>query len=479
MFCVLQTENLRGRKMSLVNKAKKNGVSLRITFLMMFIVVVAITSVLLIMSFYTLNSYNSLSETTDKYIELQDAAGSLMAASDYLTEEAQRYTVTGDRKHLDNYFTEAEVTRRREKAVEKIEKTMPDSQALKEIKEAMNDSVELMDNEYYAMTLMLNAQNDSNVPKQMRGLTLSKSEQDMTAAQQKDKAQELMHNEEYYKKKDQIRSHLDRCISELKDTTRGKQKSLGEETSRHLVLMIVFIVIQSLALILVLALTTRLGINPILRAVDRIKQNQNLPIVGANEFRYLASTYNVMYASYKKSIENLSYKASHDKLTGVYNRMGYDLIAQSVDFTTTAYLLFDADKFKEINDVHGHNTGDKIIQKIATTLMNNFRSDDFICRLGGDEFAVMMVHTNSDCRHLIEQKVNQINQALSDTSDGLPPISLSVGISFCSQAATAAEVAHEADVALYNVKKHGGGDCCFYSPDLKDEIKPTNKEKQD
>ena len=232
--------------------------------------------------------------------------------------------------------------------------------------------------------------------------------------------------------------------------------------------MIVFIVIQSLALILVLALTTRLGINPILRAVDRIKQNQNLPIVGANEFRYLASTYNVMYASYKKSIENLSYKASHDKLTGVYNRMGYDLIAQSVDFTTTAYLLFDADKFKEINDVHGHNTGDKIIQKIATTLMNNFRSDDFICRLGGDEFAVMMVHTNSDCRHLIEQKVNQINQALSDTSDGLPP-----------QAATAAEVAHEADVALYNVKKHGGGDCCFYSPDLKDEIKPTKKEKQD
>ena len=169
--------------MSLVNKAKRNGVSLRITFLMMFIVVVAITSVLLIMSFYTLNSYNSLSEATDKYIELQDAAGSLMTASDYLTEEAQRYTVTGDRKHLDNYFTEAEVTRRREKAVEKIEKTMPDSQALKEIKEAMNDSVELMDNEYYAMTLMLTAQNDSDVPKQMRGLTLSESEQDMTAAQ--------------------------------------------------------------------------------------------------------------------------------------------------------------------------------------------------------------------------------------------------------------------------------------------------------
>ena len=66
--------------MSLVNKAKRNGVSLRITFLMMFIVVVAITSVLLIMSFYTLNSYNSLSEATDKYIELQDAAGSLMTA---------------------------------------------------------------------------------------------------------------------------------------------------------------------------------------------------------------------------------------------------------------------------------------------------------------------------------------------------------------------------------------------------------------
>ena len=54
-------------------------------------------------------------------------------------------------------------------------------------------------------------------------------------------------------------------------------------------------------------------------------------------------SYNNMYSAYKKSIDDLSYKASHDELTGVYNRSGYDLLRHTVDLATTAFLLFDAD----------------------------------------------------------------------------------------------------------------------------------------
>ena len=83
-----------------------------------------------------------------------------------------------------------------------------------------------------------------------------------------------------------------------------------------------------------------------------------------------------MYNAYRKSIENLSFQASHDELTGAYNRAGYDLIKSSLDFGSTAMLLFDADQFKNINDRHGHETGDLVLKKIVAVLKRSFRSDD-------------------------------------------------------------------------------------------------------
>lgn len=215
-------------------------------------------------------------------------------------------------------------------------------------------------------------------------------------------------------------------------------------------------------------MTTSLGINPLLQAVEHIKHDQELPITGANEFRYLASTYNTMYEAYRKSIDNLSFQASHDELTGVYNRAGYDLLKNGVDLKTTAFLLVDADRFKRINDDHGHEIGDLVLKKIAVTLMNHFRSDDYVCRIGGDEFMVLMVHVSPDVRHLIETKVIEINRDLSDTEDGLPEVSVSVGVAMCTDASSPQEMFHDADVALYYVKEHGRNGCCFYEPEMRD-----------
>lgn len=89
-----------------VKRTKEDGLSLRSTFAIMLALSLIITAVLLYTTFETIKSYHSLSDATDAYIELQDAADSLMKASDYLTDEAQRYTVLGLRKHLDNYYCE-------------------------------------------------------------------------------------------------------------------------------------------------------------------------------------------------------------------------------------------------------------------------------------------------------------------------------------------------------------------------------------
>ena len=98
-------------------KVKEEGVSLRVTFVLMLIVSLILTSFLLYTTYQANQSHQALSKATEDYIDLQEAANSLLNASDYLTEEAQCYTVLGERKHLENYFTEAEQTRRRENAI--------------------------------------------------------------------------------------------------------------------------------------------------------------------------------------------------------------------------------------------------------------------------------------------------------------------------------------------------------------------------
>ena len=451
----------------LMKRTKEDGVSLRTTFIIMLVLSLGITAVLLYSTFQTIRSFHALSDATDTYIELQDAADSLMKASDYLTDEVQRYTVLGLSKHLDNYFTEAEITRRRERAIEAMEGRLPDSDALQALKSAMEESISLMDREYYAMRLMLS--DDEGIPVPMQNVTLSAEHASLSREEKERLAREMMHDDGYYDQKNRIRSNLTRCIEELKSGTHGTQMTMENRMHSHLVWMTVLVVFQTLAIVLLLWVTTSLGINPLLQAVDHIKRDQKLPITGANEFRYLAGTYNNMYTVYKKSIDSLSFKASHDELTGVYNRSGYDLIRNSVDLGTTAFLLIDADKFKRVNDDHGHEVGDKVLQKVARILQENFRSDDYICRIGGDEFMVLMVHISKDVRHLIEHKVIQINEDLANTEDGLPPVSVSVGVALCRETDNPQELFHDADVALYYVKDHGRHGVCFYEPHMREK----------
>ena len=448
-----------------IEGVREKGVSLRATFVMMMVLSLGITAVLLFVSYRSIRSFREMSQATDNYIEMSDAAQVLMDASDYLTEEAQCYAVMGERRHLDNYLNEADTVRRREKAVETLEKRMPDSGAQRELKEALEESRKLMGREYYAMRLMMHAVGDENVPEALRAVTLSPEDLAMTPAEQKTRAALMLHDDSYYVQKNEIREHLALCLSDLKTGTHGTQGETENRMHRVLTVMVVFIVLQSLVLLLLLWLTTSLGINPLMQAVERIKMDKNLPIIGASEFRYLAGTYNKMYAAYKKSISHLSFQASHDELTGVYNRAGYDLIVQGVDLENTAFLLVDADRFKNVNDSFGHEAGDRMIRKIAEVLKTNFRQDDYICRLGGDEFLVLMVHVGDKTRSLIEKKVETINQELSSDRDGLPPMSVSVGVSMGSAHKDAKRRLEEADQAMYLVKKQGRHGCCFYQPE--------------
>ena len=449
--------------MQTIKETKEKGISLKTTSILMVIISVAIAAALLFTGIRAFRSFKAMEKMTDNYIALTEAASELMSASDYLTEEVQCYTVMGDRKHMENYFTEANVTRRRDKAIAVLEKEMPGSQALMELEECMTESVALMDREYYAMRLMLEAKGDQDIPEELKKVVLNETDSALSAEGKIQLARQMVHDAAYYEQKNRIRFNMTECLDALKNGTHGNQQATEDRAFHDLVWMLALVVIQTLAILLMMRITTRLGVNPVLRAVDHIKQDQKIPIVGAAEFRYLAGTYNTMYNAYKKSIESLNYKASHDELTGVYNRAGYDLIRTSLDTKTTAMLLFDADVFKSVNDQFGHETGDRVLQRIAAVLKSNFRSDDYICRIGGDEFVVFMVHIGQEPDKLIEHKVARINQELSTESDGVPPITLSVGVSYNPEGNDPDEMFRRADTALYRVKGNGRNGCCFYT----------------
>lgn len=452
---------------SLIKKGVERGVSLRRFSLLMLFLSLVIMAVLLYTIITTVQAFNALSDATGDYIELEAAADDLMDASDYLTEEVQRYTVMAERTHLENYFREAEEERRREHALAVMFKNAPNSPALTQLQSAMSESIDLMNREYYAMRLVLDAHGDTDIPAALRDIKLTDEDQALTGEGKIAKAQQLMHDSEYYAQKSRIRADMQQCVDTLTESTQKVREDMEKKTGTSLKWMIALILIQSICVFKILWLTTRLGVSPLLKAVNHIRKDEQLPVTGAQEFRYLADTYNKMYHTYKKNIESLSFKASHDELTGVYNRAGYELIRESVDLSSTALMILDVNFFKEINDTSGHETGDEALKKVGRVLTDNFRSVDYICRIGGDEFTVFMVNLKDEPEELIRRKVDQINAALMDDSDGSPSVSMSVGIAIGDGEADSQELFRRADTALYHVKENGRMGCCFYEKGMK------------
>lgn len=217
----------------------------------------------------------------------------------------------------------------------------------------------------------------------------------------------------------------------------------------------VMLIADAGALIYLVLQISRLGIKPLLRANECVKEERKIPESGTTEFRSLASAYNRMFELYENGTERLQFKAYHDELTGVYNRAGYESIVTGIDLKSTYMLLFDIDALNEINNEHGRETGDEVLKKLVKVLKKNFRPDDSICRVGGDEFVVFMLSFPQKRDDLVAAKLERINSELSDTSDGLPSVSISVGIVHGSEAKELDDLFKKTDLAMYQSKQKG------------------------
>jgi len=443
---------------------KHNGLSLRTVNTVIIVCAIVVSAVVFLATIKLSESFKRVTESSEEHIRLRKAAIELMDASDFLTEKVQRFSVTGDTHFLLEYFEEALIANHREEALTKMSAGTASEEAVNDLKEAMDGSLHLMSTEYYAMKLVIEALGIREYPEVLKPVELSEKDKALSSEEKMSLAALMVHDDEYYRQKTLIRNNMKASLDELEKMAFDEDAASLQNLSRELGIVRLIIILQTVSIVAMVVLTTILGIHPVLNAVDRIKEDSPIPEGGAAEFRYLAKAYNKLYSAYKKSLEKLSFKASHDELTGVYNRAGYDLLVSSVDLNETYMLLFDVDNFKTINDTQGHIVGDEAIKKVARVLKDNFRGDDYICRIGGDEFVVLMNHAPKKVSSLIAHKVKQINRDLASADSDVPAYSVSVGIAHGSDANNVENLFAKCDNALYESKSRGKHTYTFADP---------------
>lgn len=436
---------------------KEQGISIRKLDIIFVVIAVLSSAVLFIAMNRTTSLHNKSTKLTREVIEAQKSADTLMEASDYLTEEMRKFVVTGERRYLNNYFEEAINRRRRENSLETLKKINPNSVAYNNLENAMNLSEELMKTEYYAAKLAIYAYgyNMDSFPEAIRNLEIRKQDLNMSSAEQMEMAEDMLFNEEYSDRKSHISDNISKCLAELNEELDTQQIELDTKLKKQVFLEHLLTVVLIAILLGVVFLTAYLIIIPLSKAVDRIRDEQDVPLRGAYEVRFLAKTYNLMYNTNLASKEKLNYEATHDKLTGLYNRRGYDFLLKNLDMETSTLMIIDLDRFKSINDHFGHDVGDKVLIKAADVIFNSFRNQDYVCRIGGDEFAVIMVHSSSALKDLIKRKVEMMNESMCESGNGIPEASFSVGVAFGENGQSVDEIFKAADNALYESKKTG------------------------
>ena len=123
----------------------------------------------------------------------------------------------------------------------------------------------------------------------------------------------------------------------------------------------------------------------------------------------------------------------------------------------TSILMIDIDRFKSINDTHGHSGGDAVLKVLVTCLQEGIRPSDILGRLGGEEFAIILAETDLSRAEVAAERIRRDVASLNITLEtGNTGFTLSIGVAqFMQQETTLKPAMDRADRALYQAKADG------------------------
>ena len=165
----------------------------------------------------------------------------------------------------------------------------------------------------------------------------------------------------------------------------------------------------------------------------------------------------------RRHTAHLSHLASHDALTGLFNRAEFELHLSNAidemhrDGCTHALMYIDLDEFKVVNDTCGHAGGDELIRQIAALMRAKLRQSDAVARLGGDEFAVLLMHCDAvSAVRLATELCEGVSHYPFVWGQSTFNLGVSIGVFILDQSVTkVAEALSAADAACYRAKRNG------------------------
>ncbi|MCE9872232.1 sensor domain-containing diguanylate cyclase [Hafnia alvei] len=191
----------------------------------------------------------------------------------------------------------------------------------------------------------------------------------------------------------------------------------------------------------------------------------------ATLFVVLAFIYDI-YKLYQKGLEDYleSYENSiRDSLTHLYDRRYFNKtlasrIKGASEVSPVSLFFIDIDRFKSINDGYGHPVGDKVIRRVADTMVASVRKTDVVARYGGEEFAIILKGLNSKLASKIAENIrNRVSEEVH-VHGGPEKVTVSVGVyTITDHHLSADESVSRADSAMYQAKKSGRDRVVVYS----------------
>ncbi|UTW03581.1 diguanylate cyclase [Amphritea atlantica] len=231
----------------------------------------------------------------------------------------------------------------------------------------------------------------------------------------------------------------------------------------------VWLIVSMFLLFSLIYMLAKSIVAPVVRlkqSVDKVEAGDlsvQARVSSSDEIGQLASAFNRMTHTLQRSEEELIRLAREDALTGLMNRRA--LIEEAIKerhraqrlTTTIAIAMIDLDRFKDVNDRHGHAAGDWVLKEFTRIMLGMLRKTDLFSRIGGEEFVLLLPDTDLSTAHrLLETLLSSLRQSRIELEDGaVVHLTFSAGVVIWSENCGFDEMLHWADDKLYQAKLGG------------------------
>tara|TARA_R100000306_G_C4357105_1_gene133316 strand:- start:44 stop:1225 length:1182 start_codon:yes stop_codon:yes gene_type:complete len=201
-------------------------------------------------------------------------------------------------------------------------------------------------------------------------------------------------------------------------------------------------------------------------ALQRGELSARAPTTRVEELQEVTAAFNAMAAAIEHSHRTLTKEAQTDPLTGLSNRaVAFEhldnIVGRRHEDDGYAVVIVDLDRFKEINDTHGHLHGDLVLQHVSDRLRQTVRRSDIVSRLGGDEFLVILHGTSTDTAATVERIASVVNTPI-EVAGSTHEVRASVGAASSADDRPPRVLVERADQAMYHAKGARLSGPCFW-----------------